>query len=76
MAIEIEPHGVDVGEGWICPGQVLGEQRREQRGVILVNKGTHSVLNHTACWSQKVLATRNSGYHFLDDAEEITEIAA
>lgn len=51
-------------------------ETNKQRGVGLISKGSHSVLNHTISRRQKILAAHGVSDHFFDIVQEIDEEAA
>lgn len=69
----MEPHGGDVGEGGVGLSQVTWKQECKKRRIILVDEGSHNVLEHTVCWSQEMLTTHDDCHQFFDVSREITE---
>lgn len=64
------------GEGRAGLSQVPRKQDREQRGIMLVDEGSHSMLNHPVCRSWKISATRDADHQSHDVSQEIAVIAA
>lgn len=53
------PYGVDVSERRAVLSKVLLKQDCQQHGILLVDKGSHTLLNHAIRRSQKILTAHD-----------------